>query len=66
MHFLKYVSLDEKLVETLASLLSTNLLNGGKERVGLVQSVQEADGLVDSGGVILPQVKQLKSLLKVI
>jgi hypothetical protein len=65
-HLLEHVSLDVQLVETLTGLLSTNLLNGSEERVGLVQSVQETDGLVDGGGVIFPQVKQLKSLLKVI
>jgi hypothetical protein len=66
MHFLKHVGLDEKLVETLACLLGAHLLNGSEERVRLVQSVQEADGLVNGGGVVLPQVEQLKSLLKVI
>jgi len=65
-HLLKHVSLDVQLVETLTGLLSTDLLNGSKERVGLVQSVQEADGLVDGNGIFFPQVKQLKSLLKVV
>jgi len=65
-HLLEHVSLDEQFVETLTGLLSTDLLNGSKERVGLVQSVQEADGLVDGNGIFFPQVKQLKSLLKVI
>jgi len=66
MHFLKHVGLDEKLVETLACLLGAHLLNGSEERVRLVQSVQETDGLVNGGGIVLPQVEQLKSLLKVI
>jgi len=65
-HFLKHIGLDVQLVQTHSSLLGTYLLDGSEERVRLVKSVQEADGLVDSGWVILPQVKQLKSLLKVI
>jgi hypothetical protein len=65
-HLLKHVGLDEKLVETLACLLGTHLLNGSEERVRLVQSVQEANGLVNSSGIVLPQVQQLKSLLKVV
>jgi len=65
-HLSKDVSLNEEFVKTLASLLGTHLLDGSEERVRLVKSVQEADGLVDSGWVILPQVKQLKSLLQVV
>jgi len=60
------IGLDVELVETLSGLLGTDLLDGSEVRVGLVQSVQEADSLVDDGGVILPQVKHLKSLPQVI
>jgi len=54
MHLLKDISLNIELVESLASLLSANLLNSSEERVRLVKSVQEADSLVDGNGVILP------------
>lgn len=56
-HLPEDISLYEELVKTLASLLGTHLLDGSEEGVRLVQSVQEADGLVDRGWVILPQVK---------
>lgn len=64
--FLLYVSLDVKFVETLASFLGTYLLNGGKEGVWLVESVQEADCLVDGNWIILPNVEHLKALLHVV
>jgi len=50
------VSLDIELIKTLASLLSAHLLNGGQERVWLVESVKEANSLVDDGRVILPHI----------
>jgi len=65
-HLPEDISLYEELVKTKASLLGTHLLDGSEEGVRLVQSVQEADGLVDGGWVVLPHVKQLKSLLQVI
>jgi len=60
------ISLDVKLVKSLSGLLGTDLLNGSEVRVRLVESVQEADGLVNRGWVILPQVKHFQSLLQVI
>lgn len=60
------VGLDVELVQTLTSLLSAHLLDSGQERVWLVEAVQETDGLVDNGGVILPHIKHLKALLHVV
>jgi len=56
MELLLDVCLDIELVQALASLLSAHLLDGGQERVWLVESVKEADRLVDDGGVILPHI----------
>lgn len=50
----------------MSSLLGAHLLNGSEERVRLVESVQEANGPVNCGWVILPQVKHFKALLQVI
>jgi len=60
------VGLDVEFVETLSSLLGADLLDGGQEGVGLVETVQEADSLVDGGGVILPDVEHLETLLHVV
>jgi len=54
MELLENISLDVKLVETLSSLLGTDLLNSSEIRVRLVESVQEADGLVDNSRIIFP------------
>jgi len=54
MELLENISLDVKLVETLSSLLGTDLLNSSEIRVRLVESVQEADGLVDQSRIIFP------------
>lgn len=66
MELLLDVGLDIKLVQALASLLSAHLLDGSQERVRLVESVKEADSFVDDGGVILPHIEHLKTLLHVI
>lgn len=66
MHSLLNIGLDIKFVETLASLLCAHLLNGSQERVGFVQTVQEADSLVDDGRVVLPLVEHFESLLHVV
>merc|ERR1719420_605817 len=63
---LGHIRLDVQLVQTLASLLGTDLLNGSQERVGLVKSVQEADCLVDESGLILPQIQLVETLLQVV
>jgi len=66
MHPLLNVGLDVKFVQTLARLLRAHLLDGSEERVGFVQTVQEADGLVDHSWVVLPLVEHLESLLHVV
>lgn len=60
------VSLDEESVETLTSLLGADLLNGSEEGVWLVQSIQEANSLVNEAGLLLPHVELLKSLTEVV
>lgn len=65
-HLLHDVSLNVKLVKTLACLLSADLLDGSQERVWLVKSVQETDGLLDHCGVIFPQVEHFKTLSHVV
>lgn len=66
MHSLLNVGLDIKFVETLSRLLRAHLLDGSQERVRFVQTVQEADGLVDDGRVVLPLVEHFESLLHVV
>lgn len=66
MELLLDISLNVELVKALSSLLSTDLLDSSEERVRFVETIEETDGLVDQSWLVLPQVKELKTLFHVV